>query len=90
MIDEKDVEAGKQEETELSEDQLMSEQVNTEQTKDANQEKSAELSDDQLKEVAGGGVGVNATDDDPAKVRVTWNAVTGASYKVFRNSSNSS
>ena len=33
----------------------MSEQVNKEQTKDANQEKSAELADDQLDEAVGGG-----------------------------------
>ena len=40
----------------------MSEQVNTEQTKDANQEKSAELSDDQLKEAAGSGPAHGAED----------------------------
>ncbi len=29
--------------------------------------------------------GVDASDNDPARVRITWNAVSGASYKLFRN-----
>ena len=31
---------------------------------------------------------VKATDNDPIKIRVTWNLVSGASYKIFRNSTN--
>ncbi len=32
---------------------------------------------------------VKATDNDPNKIRVTWNLVSGASYKIFRNTTNS-
>ena len=72
----------------------MSEEVKKEQTLATEQPERDELSDDQLDEAAGGvdatpdvpdGIGLSDGEDDSQGARVTWNAVSGATYKVFRN-----
>ena len=69
-----------------------------EEPRTQNQQEGLELSDEQLKEASGGvdatpdvpdGIGLSDGEDDSQGVRVTWNAVSGATYKVFRNSTNS-